>query len=396
MTPVADSIETGPSGRPATPSDADGAGDRGPMARYRALVASGAIAADPVQAMAAEKLQLLYHALLHYRPNGGGSRNWRERLGLVRRAQEPAPQGLYIFGPVGRGKSMLMDLFFASAPVEAKRRVHFHEFMLEIHQAMHEWRQSNEGDPIPALAARVAQSSWLLCFDEFQVTNIADAMLLGRLFEALFQKGVVVVATSNTAPADLYRGGLQRDRFLPFIALITEQLDLIELDGPTDYRLLRMKGRPLYFHPLDAASAAKLDEVWSLLTDGAKGEPASFAVQGRQLEITRAAKGTAFMSFADLCGRPLGAADYLTLATHFHSLLLSGVPRFTPERRNEGKRFITLVDELYEHRSLLAMTMEAPIELLAASDDIEFEYRRTHSRLVEMQSDEYRERHHLT
>jgi len=387
--------EAGLSGRPESASDLGGGGGRGPLTRYRALVASGAIAADPVQAMAAEKLQLLYHALLNYRPNGG-SKSWRERLGLVRRAQEPAPQGLYIFGPVGRGKSMLMDLFFATAPVEAKQRVHFHEFMLEVHQSMHEWRQSNEGDPIPPLADRVAQTSWLLCFDEFQVTNIADAMLLGRLFEALFQRGVVVVATSNSAPADLYQGGLQRERFLPFIALITEQLDLVELDGPMDYRLLRMKGRPLYFHPLGPAATARLEEIWSLLTDGAKGEPATFTVQGRQLEIMRAAKGTAFMSFDALCGRPLGAADYLTLATHFHTLLLEGVPRFTPERRNEGKRFITLVDELYEHRSLLAMTAEAPIDELAASDDIEFEYRRTHSRLVEMQSDDYRERHHLT
>jgi cell division protein ZapE len=384
----------GPLRRPEAGSDRGGEG-QGPLIRYRALVASGAIAADPVQAMAAEKLQLLYHALLNYRPNGG-SKSWRERLGLVRRAQEPAPQGLYIFGPIGRGKSMLMDLFFAAAPVEAKRRVHFHAFMLEVHQSMHEWRQANEGDPIPPLADRVAQTSWLLCFDEFQVTNIADAMLLGRLFEALFQKGVVVVATSNTAPADLYRGGLQRERFLPFIALITEQLDLVELDGPMDYRLLRMKGRPLYFHPLGEAASAQLEEIWSLLTDDAKGAPATFTVQGRQLEIMRAAKGTAFMSFADLCGRPLGAADYLTLATHFHTLLLDGVPRFTPERRNEGKRFITLVDELYEHRSLLAMTAEAPIEQLAASEDIEFEYRRAHSRLVEMQSDEYRGRHHLT
>jgi cell division protein ZapE len=314
----------------------------------------------------------------------------------MRRAQEPAPQGLYIFGPVGRGKSMLMDLFFAAAPVEAKRRVHFHEFMLEVHQSMHEWRQANEGDPIPPLADRVAQTSWLLCFDEFQVTNIADAMLLGRLFEALFQRGVVVVATSNTAPADLYRGGLQRERFLPFIALITEQLDLVELDGPMDYRLLRMKGRPLYFHPLGEAASAQLEEIWSLLTDGAKGEPATFTVQGREFKIMRAAKGTAFMSFEDLCGRPLGAADYLTLAAHFHTLLLEGVPRFTPERRNEGKRFITLVDELYEHRSLLAMTAEAPIEQLTACEDIEFEYRRTHSRLVEMQSENYRQWHHLT
>jgi cell division protein ZapE len=387
--------EAGQSGRLESASDHGGGEGQGPLTRYRALVASGAIAADPVQAMAAEKLQLLYHALLNYRPNGG-SKSWRERLGLVRRAQEPAPQGLYIFGPVGRGKSMLMDLFFATAPVDAKRRVHFHEFMLEVHQSMHEWRQSNEGDPIPPLADRVAQTSWLLCFDEFQVTNIADAMLLGRLFEALFQRGAVVVATSNTAPADLYRGGLQRERFLPFIALITEQLDLVELDGPMDYRLLRMRGRPLYFHPLGPAATARLEEIWSLLTDGAKGEPAIFTVQGRQLEIMRAAKGTAFMSFDALCGRPSGAADYLTLATHFHTLLLEGVPRFTPERRNEGKRFITLVDELYEHRSLLALTAEGPIETLAASDDIEFEYRRTHSRLVEMQSDNYRERHHLT
>jgi cell division protein ZapE len=375
--------------------DPRGGKRQGPLNRYRALVASGAIAADPQQAMAAEKLQLLYHALLNYKPNGG-PKSWRERLGLVRRAQEPAPQGLYIFGPVGRGKSMLMDLFFETAPIEAKRRVHFHAFMLEMHQSMHEWRQANEGDPIPALAARVAESSWLLCFDEFQVTNIADAMLLGRLFEALFQKGVVVVATSNTAPADLYRGGLQRERFLPFIALITEQLDLFELSGPTDYRLLRMKGRPLYFLPLGEAASAQLEEIWALLTDGAEGGPASFTVQGRQFEIMRAAKGTAFMTFEALCGRPRGAADYLTLATHFHTLLLEGVPRFTPERRNEGKRFITLVDELYEHRSLLAMTVEVPIESLAASDDIEFEYRRTHSRLVEMQSDGYRERHHLT
>ena len=387
--------EAGSAGHPEAAPDPGGGEGQGPLARYRALVGSGAIAADPSQAMAAEKLQLLYHALLNYRP-GGGSRSWRERLGLVRRAQEPAPQGLYIFGPVGRGKSMLMDLFFETAPIAAKRRVHFHEFMLEMHQSMHEWRQTNEGDPIPALATRVAETSWLLCFDEFQVTNIADAMLLGRLFEALFQKGVVVVATSNTAPADLYRGGLQRERFLPFIALIAEQLDLFELDGPTDYRLLRMRGRPLYFFPLGPAASAQLDEIWTVLTDGAKGEPAVFTVQGRQFEIMRAAKGTAFMTFDALCGRPLGAADYLTLATHFHTLLLDGVPRFTPERRNEGKRFITLVDELYEHRSLLAMTAEAPIESLAASDDIEFEYRRTHSRLVEMQSDGYRERHHLT
>jgi cell division protein ZapE len=367
----------------------------GPLARWRAKVRSGEIAMDSEQAMAAEKLELLARALAHYRP-AGGPKGWRERLGLKRRAEEPAPQGLYIFGPVGRGKSMLMDLFFAAVPIEAKRRVHFHAFMLEVHRAMHRWRQSNAGDPIPPLAERIASESWLICFDEFQVTNIADAMLLGRLFEALFRRGVVVVATSNTAPTDLYKGGLQRDRFLPFIDLIAAELDLIELAGPQDYRLLRMKGRPIYFHPLGAAATRQLEEIWSLLTDGAAGEAQSFTVHGRTLDVPRAAKGAAFMTFDALCGRPLGAADYLTLATHFHTLLLEGVPRFTPELRNEARRFITLVDALYEHRTLLAMTSAAPIDALAASDDIAFEYRRTHSRLVEMQSDDYRGRHHLT
>jgi cell division protein ZapE len=368
----------------------------GPLALYRERCRAGDLAADPAQAMAAEKLELLHHALVGYRPGGGAS--WRERLGLKRRQQEAAPQGLYIFGAVGRGKSMLMDLFFAASPVAEKRRVHFHEFMLEAHEAMHRWRQANEGDPVPPLADAIAESSWLLCFDEFQVGNIADAMLLGRLFEALFERGVVVVATSNWASDELYKGGLQRERFIPFIDLIKERLDILQLDGGIDYRLLRMRDRQIYFTPLGSAATAALEESFRLLTDGAAGEPMTLAVQGRELALPRVAKGAAFLGFDALCRRPLGAADYLALAVHLHSLVLDGVPDLGPELVNETRRFMTLVDALYEHRTLLVMAAACPLDALHRDDDgpIAVEFERTRSRLVEMQSDAYRSGHHLT
>jgi cell division protein ZapE len=366
----------------------------GPLALYRARRGAGDLAADPAQAMAAEKLQLLHHALKGYRPQGNGS--WRERLGLKRRQQEAAPQGLYIFGAVGRGKSMLMDLFYETAPVAAKRRVHFLEFMLETHEAMHRWRQSNEGDPIPDLARRIAESSWLLCFDEFQVTNIADAMLLGRLFEALFERGVVVIATSNWAPDDLYEGGLQRDRFLPFIALLKERLDILQLDGPTDYRLLRMGDRPVYFSPLGPAATASLEETFALLTDGAPPEPLTLTMQGRRLTLPKAAKSAAFSDFDALCRQPLGSADYLALATHLQSLLIDGVPELTPDLVNETRRFMILVDALYEHGALLVMAADVPLDRLNTDGQAAFEFRRTRSRLSEMQSLAYRRRRHLT
>jgi cell division protein ZapE len=368
--------------------------EAGPLAAYRARCRAGDLAADPAQAVAAEKLELLHRALVGYRPGAGGS--WRERLGLKRQQQAPPPQGLYIFGAVGRGKSMLMDLFFAAAPVAEKRRAHFHEFMLEAHEAMHRWRRANEGDPIPALAAAIAESSWLLCFDEFQVTNIADAMLLGRLFEALFERGVVVVATSNWAPDELYQGGLQRERFLPFIDLIEERLDLLQLDGGPDYRLLRMRDRQIYFTPLGPAATAALEESFRLLTDGAPGEPATFVVQGRALALPRVAKGAAFLDFDALCRRPLGAADYLALAVHLHSLVLDGVPDLGPDLVNETRRFMTLVDALYEHRTLLVMAAATPLDDLHRDGPVAFEFERTRSRLVEMQSDAYRRGHHLT
>jgi cell division protein ZapE len=370
----------------------------GPLARYRHRVAAGGLKADPCQELAAEKLESLAHALAEYRPAEGGG-GWRERLGLARRP-DPAPQGLYIFGAVGRGKSMLMDLFFAAAPVERKRRVHFHAFMLEVHERLHALRQDGDngrnGDPIAPLAAQIAADATLLCFDEFQVTNIADAMILGRLFEAMFARGVVVVATSNTAPDDLYANGLQRDRFLPAIAMLKEKLDVLELDGDVDYRRTRIKGMRVYHTPLGRAATQALGEAFARLTEGATAEPDKLLVQGRTLTIQRAARGVAMATFAELCEKPLWAADYLAIATHFHTLVLDGVPVLRAEQRNEARRFITLIDALYEHRVKLICAAAAVPEQLYATGDHAGEFERTASRLFEMQSEDYLAAPHLT
>jgi cell division protein ZapE len=299
---------------------------------------------------------------------------------------------------------MLMDLFFASAPVPAehKRRVHFHAFMLEVHQRLHAWRTRTKGaesDPIPKLAGEIAAETWLLCFDEFQVTNIADAAILGRLFAALFEDGVVVVATSNRPPDDLYLGGLQRELFLPFIALMKERLDVIALDGGVDYRLLRLRGRPVYYQPLNAASAKALDAAFATLTEnGDDGAPApcTLTVQGRKLQVPLAAKGVARFTFAELCARPLGAADYIALATHFHTLVIEGIPRLDRDRHNEAVRFTTLIDALYEHKCNLICSAAVPPEALYPEGDFSFEFHRTVSRLLEMQSDAYLTAPHLT
>jgi cell division protein ZapE len=385
---------------PVTPTATD-AGDApptdlGPLALYRARRRAGQIEADPAQELAAEKLQSLHHALVHYQPASGPA-GWRERLGLARRRDE-APQGLYIFGGVGRGKSMLMDMFFASAPIEKKRRVHFHEFMLEIHDRLHRQRQDRraDGDPLAPLAADIAAESWLLCFDEFSVGNIADAMLLGRLFAALLDLGVVVVTTSNTAPDDLYQGGLQRERFLPFIDLLKERLDILELDGVIDYRRDRIRGMTVYHQPLGAAAEAALGEAFAQLTDGAAAGATTLAVQGRQLAVPQAAKGVARFRFGDLCERTLGAADYIAIATHFHTVIIGDIPLMTPEQRNEARRFMTLIDALYEHKTnLICAAAAAPDKLYAAGDGMR-EFKRTASRLIEMQSMAYLGRPHLT
>ncbi len=363
---------------------------KGPLFAYRDLNSGGALHHDAVQALAAEKLQSLWHALAHYQPVAGGS-GWRERFGLTRRPAEPAPQGLYLYGPVGRGKSMLMDLFYDSVAGGHKRRVHFHEFMLEIHATMHSWRKRDGTlqDPLPKIATEIAKDTWLLCFDEFQVDNIADAMILGRLFEGLFDEGVVVVATSNTHPDNLYKDGLQRDRFVPFIQVLKGRIDILELEAERDYRRERLAGMQVYHTPLGAAADAALDEAFAALTDGAAGEPAEVAVMGRIVPVPSAAKGVARFSFAELCEKPLGAPDYLAIAKTFHTVILSDVPLLPPARRNEARRMVTLIDALYEHKVNMVVSAAAEPDALYPEGDTAFAFERTASRLIEMQSADY-------
>ena len=361
-----------------------------PQTAYRALVAAGEVHRDPVQALAVEKLQSLWHALLKYEPARGGGR-WRERLGLTRRPAEPAPQGLYLYGPVGRGKSMLMDLFYASIPGDHKRRVHFHEFMLDVHGTMHDWRQKDGKlqDPLPKIAEDIAKDTWLICFDEFQVDNIADAMILGRLFEALFDEGVVVVATSNTHPDNLYKGGLQRDRFLPFIDVLKGRIDLLELEAQRDYRRDRLVDMGVYFTPLGPEADAALDAAFAALTDDAEGQTEEVPVMGRVVEVSKAAKGVARFGFADLCEKPLGAPDYLAIAKTYHTVILADVPVLPPAKRNEAKRMVTLIDALYEAKVNMVVSAAAEPDALCTEGDTAAAFERTASRLIEMQSEDY-------
>ncbi|MCA8930178.1 MAG: AFG1 family ATPase [Alphaproteobacteria bacterium] len=371
------------------------AGAAGPVAGLKALVARGDLRPDPLQRAAAERLQGLYEDLRGYRPAPPPP----ERKGLLgrlgfgggrREAPPPVPSGLYLFGPVGRGKSMLMDLFFDTAPVQPKRRVHFHAFMQEVQERVHARRQSGaEGDPIPDIARDVAEQATLLCFDEFQVENIADAMILGRLFQALFDRGVVVVATSNVEPQNLYKDGLQRERFLPFIALIQERLSVFELESETDYRLDRLKGRPTYHTPLDEAATEALDRAFRDLTDDAPPHAETLKVRGRKLTAPVTAKGVARFTFEDLCARPLGAADYLAIAARFHTVILDGIPVLPPEKRNEAKRFVTLIDALYEAKTNLICSAAALPQALNPEGETSFAFQRTVSRLMEMQADDY-------
>ena len=368
---------------------------KGPLPAWRAQVAAQALNGDPDQETCARALQELHDALEAFAAAGrtGGLLG---RLGLARRAgpAAAAPKGIYIHGAVGRGKSMLMDLFFEAAPVSRKRRVHFHAFMAEMHDRAHRMRKRS-GDPIPGLAAGVAEDAALLCFDEFQVDNIADAMILGRLFEALLARGVVVVATSNTAPADLYRNGLQRERFLPFIEMLQQRLRVLELAGDGDHRLARLRGRRVYHAPLDAGAAAELDRAFRDLTDLERGAPDSVPVRGREIAVPEAARGVARFRFDDLCRRPLGAGDYLALAARFHTVILAGVPAMRPEDRNEARRFINLVDALYEARCNLVLSAAAgPDELYPRGLGADI-FRRTASRLIEMQAEDYIARRHL-
>ncbi|MGZ6005880.1 MAG: cell division protein ZapE [Rhizomicrobium sp.] len=354
--------------------------------RYRAAVAKGELKDDAAQRRAAERLHMLARAVGKHRPG--------RRLFF---APKPAPRGLYIWGDVGRGKSMLMDLFFAEASVEAKRRVHFNAFMVETHAKIHEERQrEGSDDPIPPVARAIAEKARLLCFDEFQVSDVADAMILGRLFEQLFERGVVIVATSNTPPDHLYEGGLNRQLFLPFIDEIKQRLDIIELNGPVDYRLQHMSGLNVYLHPLGPKADAAMDAAWQRLTDAKRGAAINLTVLGRTLTVPQAARGVARFAFEDLCARPLAAADYLAVAHSFHTVLIDHIPRLGPDQRNEARRFVVLIDTFYDEGVKLICSAATAPDALYETGDGAGAFRRTASRLHEMQSEDYLKRGHGT
>jgi cell division protein ZapE len=354
--------------------------------RYRAAVARGELKTDAAQEQAAARLDMLIGALKSYRPG--------RRLFF---APSPPPRGLYIWGDVGRGKSMLMDLFFEDAPVEPKLRIHFNEFMVETHAGIHEERQkAGSSDPIPPVGRAIAERARLLCFDEFQVTDVADAMLLGRLFEQLFERGVVIVATSNTPPDRLYEGGLNRQLFLPFVEEFKARLDIVALNGPVDYRMQRMSGLNVYLCPLGSGADAAMDAAWLRLTDQPHGAPMTLKVLGRALAVPQAAKGVARFAFDDLCARPLAGADFLAVAHAFHTVLIDRIPRLGPDQRNEARRFVLLIDTLYDEGVKLICSAAAPPEDLYAAGDGAEAFRRTISRLHEMQSEEYLKRGHGT
>jgi cell division protein ZapE len=310
-------------------------------------------------------------------------------LGKLLSAKPEQGRSLYIFGDVGRGKSMLMDFFFQACPIKHKRRVHFHVFMQEIHHFIHQWRQSNSGDPIPALARHIRKSTLLLCFDEFNVSDIADAMILARLFKQLFEKGVIMVATSNYHPDALYKDGLQRELFLPFIMLLKRSAEILELVAKADYRLTHLKALSTTFHvSLGEAGDEFLRQSYNNLTNGAATESVVLQVQGRHVHFEAAHDDILFTSFKELCCRALGAADYLTIAREFNTLLLADIPKFSLENKDEAQRFVVLIDVLYEHNVKLICTAAAPADQLY-TDEEPFEFKRTQSRLVEMQSERY-------
>jgi cell division protein ZapE len=373
----------------------------GPLTAYRALIGDGSLNADDAQRLAAERLQDLWVKLRYYDPPlkpQGFSLGRLLRLRPTEGAPEDRPNGLYLVGEVGRGKSMLMDLFFNQVELARKRRIHFHRFMQEAHSRLHAWKVANPDgeDPIPPLADRIASEAALLCFDEFQVNDIADAMILGRLFQALFDRGVVVVATSNTAPDDLFRGKPGRDAFQPFIDLIKQRLDVLVLQGERDYRRQRLRGMPTWHVPADARAERALDEAFRQLTGGAPARASHLLIMGRRLDIPLSAAGVARFDFPALCGTALGAGDYLALATHYTALVLDAVPRLCPDNYDEARRFIVLIDALYDHRvKLVASAAARPDELYLHGEGAKA-FERTASRLEEMMSQAYLSLAHLT
>jgi cell division protein ZapE len=351
---------------------------------YAGRVAAGELQEDAAQAAAVQRLDALAKDL-----DAWG----RSKRGLLRMfgGRVSTPKGLYVHGSVGRGKTMLMDLFYSTVTVKPKRRVHFHEFMADVHERIGEARKAVDGDPIPYVAEKIGKEARLLCFDELHVTDIADAMILGRLFKVLFADDVVVVATSNAHPTELYKNGLNRQLFLPFIELIGQHMDVLELDSAKDFRLDKLSGRPLYFTPLDAAASAGMDALWLDMTGSASYQSCTLEVKGRKVQVPRAAMGVARFDFADLCAKPLGSLDYLAIGRAFHTVMIDGIPVLTPARRNEARRFINLIDTLYDNRINLIASAEAEPDAIYAEGDGSDLFERTASRLIEMRSEEYLE-----
>jgi len=363
--------------------------------RYAELVTAGELRPDPEQAAAAARLDRLQQELEH--PVPAASLVGR----LFGRKAAATPRGVYLWGSVGRGKSMLMDLFHDNLAISAKRRVHFHEFMLDVHARLREERKKESGDPILPVAAAIAAETRVLSFDEMVVNNSADAMIMSRLFTALIERhDLVIVTTSNRAPSELYKNGLNREHFLPFIALIKGRLDVLTLNGPTDYRLDRMQGVGTWHTPVGDAATAQVREAFFRLTDYPPEDSAHVpSVEldvggGRMLHVPKSLKGVAVFSFKRLCTEARGAPDYLAIARKYHTVILVAIPQLGPERRNETMRFITLIDALYEHKVKLIVTAAAAPGALydtsgGGDDEGRFAFDRTVSRLMEMQSQDY-------
>ena len=349
--------------------------------RYRALVAAGDIRVDPDQLAVLQRRDALADTLEKYMPR---------RLPFRRRRPDPV-KGLYIHGHVGGGKTMLMDLFVAAAVPKAKRRIHFNEFMGEVHDRLHIARGQSGDDPVAAVASAISGETRLLCLDEVAVTDIADAMILSRLFSALFADGMVLVATSNSAPEDLYRNGLNRGLFLPFIDQLRRHCEIVSLGGDTDYRLAKLAGTPVYLTLADAVARAALDRIWRSLTGTDSGVPAALRTRGREIRIPEASDGVARFGFDDLCRVPLAAHDYLQIARAYHTVLVDGIPVIAAGERDVARRLILLIDTLYDHRvNLVASAAAEPDGLYPdGTGELAFAFRRTVSRLMEMRSEGY-------
>ncbi len=362
--------------------------------RYAELAESGALERDPAQAEAVQRLQTLQNELADYRrPSKSSSLGWL----MARGPKRPVPSGLYMWGDVGRGKTMLMDLFFETAPVEKKRRAHFHEFMADVQDRLVQARAAikegrvKDSDPIALVADALAEEALLLCFDEFHVNDIADAMILARLFERLFGQGVVMVATSNVPPEDLYKEGLNRPLFLPFVKLLQQKCETINLAARTDYRLEKLSGTLMWHVPADREAQQQIDEVWRKVAGRERGAPTELSYRGRTIQVPFAGRGAARFDFADLCHQPLGAADFVQIAHHFHTVVIEDIPVMSPAQRNEAKRFILLIDALYDNAvKLIASAAAEREEIYQGEGTTEAtEFKRTISRLIEMGSTEY-------